>query len=635
MKVQVNVTTLAGEAVTLDLVAGADETAAALRARVAAAEPNPFPGQVLLLGGAALADDTKLSACGVKDGSALDFRAEVSEEALAKQFQELLHAKGPIGVEELGLLYSLQYGVTAGVALQALGKNILLKSFLEKFSKQFVFEGSLVKTFTPSTDQSTSQPGISKVLGKIPEDVAVQHLEISVSVRIELPAAICEEQAVDLRVQAADTVSSVKRRVADEVLVPFADRELLLAGKVLDDSCRLLDCGIQDASRLSLIVRGSEAELVAQLVALLQAKGPVSRVELDNMYCYRHGVSATQALQMLGWAEKLAGFLQRQPQFAVQGGCVALAPDAPPAQAPSSRSDNGRFLELDAKLRNDGFAERALQELERLADLLATETFLSIRRIELGGAAATKTAIPGAATAMIVLFVEGLATASRCDSWLPSLAQSVAGSLQEQLVGQAGVSKVSAAEGVVHIATDGLLQEVQVLFSPAFGAYSEAVQALKGQSSTLAARTIGAAASVTQKVRFVEKQTDGVKATMRLLKLWREQQAWSSPAARPSDDLLELAAAFSTTSHLPPRDLEAAVLNTLSLLSHFDELSVTWPLSMRSYREEDVNKYLLGQRPLVLDPANPFANHAAPGVFQPAELMAFAQRAVSGGGLFM
>lgn len=630
---QVTVKTLTGEFVNLKLVAGSEETVEDVKERIVLAEPNPFPDQVLSYNGEPLQDGTKLSACGIKDGGKLEFEAKISEEALGGQLEDLLRSsKSSLSVEELGLLYTLNHGITAGAALQALGKTDLLSTFLQKLSKQFLVEGGQVKLVRPCAEQPAvlQQPVVTKVLGNIPEDVVVQQFAISVSVRIELPAAVREEQLDDLRVQAADTVLSIKRRIADSVAVPFADRDLVFAGKVLDDACRLVDCGVVDASHLSFVARGSEHALVAQLATLLQAKGAASRMDLDNMYCCRHGASATQALQMLGWGEKLNGFLQRQPAFIVQGGCVSLAPNALPAQAVFPYDDNAWFLELDAKLLKDGFSERFSQELGRLADTLSAETFLNVARVEKGGAAATGTAIPGAAGAVIVLVLEGLTFACR-ESWLPSLAQSVAGSLQERLCGQDNNCKVSAAEGVVHLALDGPLREVQVLFSPAFKSYSEALQKLRGQSASTA-RTLGAAASVAQKVRFIDRQPVGSKAAMRLLKWWREQKQWSSHKTRPSDDLLELLVAHSVAEH-PPRNLKAAVLNSLSVMSRFDEISVTWPLAMRSYRDGDVSKNMLEQRPLLLDPASPFANLASPELFQPSELMAFARLSANSGSL--
>jgi len=626
MKVQVNVKTLTGDIVDLNLVAGPEETVQAIKARIALAEPNPFPDQSLSYKGALLQDDTKLSCCGIEDGGVLDFSAQASEEAFAHQLEELLYSKGALPVEELGLLYSLTHGVTAGHVLKAVGKDQLLGNFVERLSKRFVVEGSTVKpTRTLAAETAELQPSTSKILEKIPEDVAVQNMTVSVSTLVKLPYASQVDCVADLRVCATDTVLKVKSRIFAATLAPFADQELTFKEKVLDDSRCLVDYGVVNGSHLSFVVNGSEAVLAAQLAALLCAKGSASRVELDNMYCCRHGVSATQALQMLGWGEKLNTFLQRQSYFSVKGGCVTLVQDALPAQVPMATDDNHKYLALDAELCSKDLSEKFSQDLDCLAETLSAETFLNVSRVEKGGGVAKGTAIPGAPGAELVLLLEGLTIGCHA-TWLPSLSKSVAASLNERLCGQNGIANLSVSGGSVHVSVDGPLRNVKILFSPAFKSYSEALNALRCDTSATAC-AIGRAAFVTQRVRFVEKQSEGVKATMRLLKWWREQRQWSSEKTRPSDDLLELVVAHAVTQRTP-RNLQAAVSDVLSILAHFDEMSAIWPLAMRSYREDQVPKSLLSQRPLLLDPTNPFANVADPKLFCSDELMEHARSGV-------
>mmetsp|Transcript_64242 Transcript_64242/g.184590 ORF Transcript_64242/g.184590 Transcript_64242/m.184590 type:complete len:629 (+) Transcript_64242:142-2028(+) len=624
MKVQVNIKTLTNETVTLAIAVSPNDTASDLKECIALAEPNPFPEQVLSCQGKALKDGKTLSDCGVQDGSILDFEAKASEDALAQQFDQLLSSRGCIAIEELGLLYSLKYGVTAGLVLQSLGKQILLPTFLEKFGKCFVVNDGKVKSATKAA-VATSESLLAKPLEQIPEDAAVQKLVVAVAVSLELPYATRSGEALDLCVNTADTVRIVKDRAAAAALVPFPDRELSFQGKALHDEKTLADCGVVDSSCLNFVVRCTEIALITQLMVILLARGQSSRVELDNLYCCRHGVSATQALNMLGWGEKLLEFLQRQPFFAVQNGCVSLARDAPPSPRLSRfEEENHTYLQLSAKLCDDALMAKLDVELDGLVDVISNEAFLNISRTVKGGGLAKGTAIPGDVGAEVVLFVPGLALTDR-DRWLPGLVGSLAGVLTERLVGH-GVAAVRAepSEGAVRVLTEGGLGEVRLLLSPEFGAYSEALQAMRSQKPAMVLSG-GEAAFVAQKVRFMDRQPAAVKATVRLLKYWRQQQQWSSAATRPSDELLELVAAHLAVRQ-PPTDLRCAVTDALAALGSFGELSVTWPQALRTYREGDVCKALLKQRPLILDPTNPLANLADASAFEPRELVEHARR---------
>ena len=253
---------------------------------------------------------------------------------------------------------------------------------------------------------------------------------------------------------------------------------------------------------------------------------------------------------------------------------------------------------------------------------------MNLRRIEKGGGLAKGTAIVGDSGAELVLFVEGLQLAER-DRWLPALAAGVAATLSQNLLGRQHVSGVrAAADGSVRLSTTGGLGEVRLLFSQEFGGYSEALKALKHQKPE-AARSGGETAFVAQRVRFVQRQPLAVKATVRMLKYWRRERQWSSDSTRPSDDMLELIAA-DVVGKRRPVDLRCAVDATIAALADFERLEVhAWPLASRCYREGDVPKLLLKQKPLLLDPTNPLANLADASCFQSAEMIAFARAGFS------
>merc|ERR1719235_591050 len=170
----------------------------------------------------------------------------------------------------------------------------------------------------------------------------------------------------------------------------------------------------------------------------------------------------------------------------------------------------------------------------------------------------------------------------------------------------------------VQVTVKGIVK-VDIRFSPAFASYGEAVEAMRSQGPD--ARRLLAAAFAKEKAQFIAKQPGQVKVTMRLLKWWRDQQQWSSELARPSDDILELVAVYSAVQ-TKPADQRAAVANAMSLMARFPELRVVWS---NYYGKDDIWSPLLHQRPLLMDPTNPYVNVADPQAFDATELVHLAQ----------
>ena len=80
---------------------------------------------------------------------------------------------------------------------------------------------------------------------------------------------------------------------------------------------------------------------------------------------------------------------------------------------------------------------------------------------------------------------------------------------------------------------------------------------------------------VKERTQFVAKQPGHVKVTMRLLKWWRDQQAWSCALTKPSDFVLELIAIYASQQCGKVTQAQM-VANCMSLLSRFDQLRVVW-----------------------------------------------------------
>merc|ERR1719296_487996 len=104
---------------------------------------------------------------------------------------------------------------------------------------------------------------------------------------------------------------------------------LALNGASLVDDAILADSGVMEAASLELVATWSEALLAQQLVALLLAQGPMSRVELDDAHCCRFGVSGSNV-------HRRAQLWTSAP--APAAGPRAAGPEAPPTRSPPAPS---------------------------------------------------------------------------------------------------------------------------------------------------------------------------------------------------------------------------------------------------------------------------------------------------------
>lgn len=593
----------------LELVVSPEDTVATVKARVVLAEPNPFPDQKLLFDGRELSNDARLSDASIGDGSHVGLVTYACEKALVKQLGDLLKSGSQVRVEEVGLLYSLSHGVPIGHALKALGEgDLLLKTFLERHSKDFDVCDGLVKGAASQPDSGAA---------------ALQLLTLTILVTLNLPATTQRTEGLKISIGGRETVASLKKKAAQAARLPsMQGLSLALNGASLVDDAILADSGVMEAASLELVATWSEALLAQQLVALLLAQGPMSRVELDDAHCCRFGVSATDAVKMLGWGEKLQAFLSRQPALTCEKGCISPACVTPSLLSEAPPADNQAYRDLHAKLCPADFQDQVEEALGRLAALLRGDTFLNVAEVVLGGPAAAGMAIPGCVGAEFTLHLEGV-LASNQEAWLPGLARSAASVLAETLCGREEVVAVLADGCGLRLDTKGILGEVRILLAPVYDSYTQALQILASVSGEAKA-TAAHAAFAAHRVRFSKRLPEGVKAVVQLLIWWREQQQWCSEQTRPSNMLLELVAAHAAVQQVP-RNLHEAVEGAFSAMHRFEELHVNWPIAVRSYREGDLWAPLREQTPLVTHPANPCVNVAALDGFQPKQLVEYAR----------
>jgi hypothetical protein len=307
-----------------------------------------------------------------------------------------------------------------------------------------------------------------------------------------------------------------------------------------------------------------------------------------------------------------------------------LGGDAPPGLGGESSSalpvdelesvDCQQFTDLHNTIHSRQFNSKIVQSLNDLVGSLSDTIFLEIDHVVTGGSIGKGTAITGDATAQVVLFIGDLPTTGQ-ESWYPSLLKAVTGFISVDFQNEHGIESVNIAEDCIKLRTRGPSNplDVDLYLSPTYENYQHAVQVLRELGPD--ARRACAPAFVKERTQFVSRQPSSAKITIRLMKWWRDQQEWYGRVSRPSDEILELTAIYSAVQ-TKPENQKQAIANLMSLLSRFDQMRVVWS---NYYSKDDVWAPLLRQRPLLMDPTNPFVNVAEPQVFDSSELMVLAK----------
>jgi len=302
------------------------------------------------------------------------------------------------------------------------------------------------------------------------------------------------------------------------------------------------------------------------------------------------------------------------PQAAARGRSAERA--RPRVALSQQKAENEEmYQELHTKISSRSFNSRVAQALSTIKELVETKMFLNIAEVVKGGSVGKGTAITDCEDAELVFFVKGLPTEGH-KKWMPSLLRSVEAVLQANLSADE-VTDIEVTESSVRVNVRSQVT-VDLRFSPAFDSYASTVQALGASGPD--ARKPFEASFVKERTQFVAKQPGNVKVTIRLLKWWRDQQAWSCALTRPSDYVIELIAiyAYQQCGKLTQSQM---IANCMSIFARFDQLRVMWS---NYYDQKDVWSPLMMQRPLLMDPVNPFSNIVDPQDFDSRELTSFA-----------
>jgi len=313
---------------------------------------------------------------------------------------------------------------------------------------------------------------------------------------------------------------------------------------------------------------------------------------------------------------------ETQPQVSVREPQVIVPPKVtqppPGMESPEAPQESEEYLELHNTISGRSFNSKVAQMLTEVVDIVSENAFFQIENVVKSGSIGKGTAINGCTDAELVFFVKGVPYQKQ-NKWLPPMLQAVAGVLNQHLETSLQiVDRLSITEDSICMKVRGMM-EVHLRFSSAFGDYKETVKEMGalGPDGWKHLNT-----SLTKdKVAFVSKQPGQVKVTMRLLKWWRDQQQWTAEHTTPSDDVLELIAVYSALQ-TKPKDQRTSIANAMSLMARFNELRIVWS---NYYNKEDIWAPLIQQRPLLMDPVNPYVNVADPQKFDASELIALAK----------
>jgi len=290
----------------------------------------------------------------------------------------------------------------------------------------------------------------------------------------------------------------------------------------------------------------------------------------------------------------------------------------PGIEAPEEPQDSEEYLELHNTISGRSFNSKVAQMLTEVVDIVSENAWFNIAHVAKGGSIGKGTAINGCTDAEVVFFVQGLPH-NKQNKWLPTMLKAVASVLEQHLETSLQiVDRMCVTEDSICMKVRGLV-EVHLRFSSAFDDYKETVKEL-GAMGPDGWKHLNTALTK-EKVMFVSKQPGQVKVTMRLLKWWRDQQQWTSEYTTPSDDILELIAVYSALQ-TKPKDQRTSIANAMSLMARFNELRIVWS---NYYGKEEIWAPLIQQRPLMMDPVNPYINVADPQKFDASELMSLAK----------
>lgn len=436
-------------------------------------------------------------------------------------------------------------------------------------------------------------------------------------------------RARDLSVDELSLMYSYKQGVCIGRALQMLGQDIKLKDFLSKQSCFTIDGSTISLLRDDCKLKPFSASREIEKILRNSVSGSMEIQELSAKFAQKFNVSLTSIVGL-----RPLEFLELQKNlFSVNGKLVSIAPMKEidptmgtvrkPVAATHSHllgaalgTEKERYVDLHERISSRLFLVSMTQTLNRIIEAVCAALFLNVAHVVKGGSIGKGVPTVDARDAEVVFFVKGLPPTGH-SKWLPPLLHSASGVLLAQLGAQHEFEKVTVTADSVRLGTkDGMI--IDLRFSPVPESYSATIELLRAQASD--AKMLNRASFAKERVQFIARQPSHVKSTIRLLKWWRDQRAWTSTRSRPSDEVLELVAVYSAVQ-TKPSDQRVAIANVMSLLSRFNELRILWS---NFYTKSDVWAPLLRQRPLLMDPVNPFLNVADPEGFDSVELVVFA-----------
>jgi len=356
---------------------------------------------------------------------------------------------------------------------------------------------------------------------------------------------------------------------------------------------------------------------------------------------------------------KPAEFLRRYPDVFVMtgGGNVGLrevlGPDAvsvppPPPRVPKAlREDNffaheaiqkieltdEVFNELCSRLMQATSYQSVVQRLLSVCKLVEQASFLALDEVVLGGAAGKGLlATQPWPHAEIVLFVRQLPFRN-FPQWLPHIFDTLAPVLEHQLADQRANKFKVEKDHLRFQLGDGTDKDLvlHLYLCPVFKSRDHLLECIR--ASPPAERLYFYPALVKERNELVGRQSQQMKALIRLMTWWASKQTWSSCFAAPSDWLVELIVihACQQLQQVESRNeqsfnLTDKIMRVLEIFANFESIKVLWADSGTAlYSLQEIWRPLLSHEPLFMDPLNPYCNLVDVNSFDAHELAAAAQ----------
>jgi len=593
---------------------------------LAAVKLVPFPDQYLVLHGERLDSDHKIE----NNFCEIDFVVRACEADVVSQVEDLLQAR-QLTVDELGLLYVYKHGVSIQQALRIVGVTVTFQEFLLDCPERFALEGGKVNLSKEGQSKSTlvefdARTAIIKMLQTAPDlqmEIAIlcknfvlkYHIPLSVAVHMR-PIEFFESEPSVFSIPSRGIVQLLNdgTGLRDPIATPQRQRSRSTSrprtpkGPPASGQGFMREAPVQNPAAEKDFARGQSFADVLSGGSGWRPRNPKPKTKTTR--------PRRDSSSELEWRRKEVGDSAGISNFSEIREIKEFYPGMGP-EMPDCPQDDQMYIDLHTKISSRSFNSRVSQMLVQVCEVLKDNLPFDIESIVKGGSVGTSTAVGSSPTASATVFIRNVPL-TELKQWMSTLVRASARVL-DYSCGEKHWNSLKVYDDSLTMSLIGLGElMLTVYFVPYFESYQHTVMTLSCQ--TPAVRKLLEPVFHKESGAFISRQAGATKITIRLLKWWRDQQQWESELTRPSDEILQLVAIYAV-GQTRPKDQVTSISTCMSMLAHFHEIRIVWD---NFYRRSDIWAPLLQQKPLLMDPVNPFRNVADPSEFDYSQLIEFA-----------